>query len=101
MNRFGKEALEDLKVGAAKGGAAARGEKKRRAMKGVKPGVKSAGRANAATRAEEPKAVTMAYFADVKRACTEWLRSRGHQVGGFREAMMADIHEAKRAKATN
>ena len=99
MKHFKKEAMADLKAGASKGGAAARGEKKRRAMKGVKPGVKSAGRANAATQAEVPKPETVAYFADVKRACTEWLRGRGLKVGSFREMMLADIHEANRAKA--
>ena len=98
MKNFGKEAMADLKAGASKGGAAARGEKKRRSMKGIKPGGKSAGRANAATQAEAPKPEVVAYFADVKRACTEWLRGRGIKVGSFREMMLADIHEAKKCQ---
>lgn len=43
-----------------------------RAMTGVRPGIGSAGRANAATRAAE--APTKVSFADVGRACDRWLR---------------------------
>jgi len=111
VKNFKKEAMADLKAGAAKGGAAARGEKKRRAMKGVKPGVKSAGRANAALNGKgwrhgEVNRVGFKVhgpdaFSDVGRACQEWLRQHGVPCGGFREVMMNEMRNQTEKKHEN
>ena len=80
--------------GPAKGGAAARGEKKRRQMHGVKPGRGSAGRANARAGERVPLAQST-YFPDVAAACTAWLRAKGLPVNGFGDVMRRDIASAR------
>lgn len=76
------------------GGSAAKGAKKSRKMKGVKVGRGSAGRAAPAARKPEPAFEPGSYYEDVKRACTEWLRARGHRVGGFREVIRREARES-------
>jgi len=94
MSEIHGEGLEKLKKGAAKGGAAARGDKKRRKMTGTAPGKGTAGRANAlGKRVVAP--VSASFFPDVAAACGKWLREHGLQGGGFREEMLASIHAAK------
>ena len=99
--KISKESLVDLKAGASRGGAAAKGDRKRRNMQGVKPGKGSAGRVNAGAkkaRTDAAASMPVTYFSDVKQACTVWLLKRGLRVGGFRDLMLKEIHEAKLEK---
>jgi hypothetical protein len=71
-----------------------------RAMKGVRPGRGSAGRAKRAGW-HQGRAMTVGFtarmdsYADVGRACQVWLRDHGVACGGFREVMMAAMRERK------
>ena len=76
-------------------------QNKIRKMKGVKPGRGSAGRVNAGVKKRKAQGAVMqqmTYFPDVAAACTDWLRSKGIKVGGFREQMLGEIHEAMAGK---
>lgn len=88
------ESKERIKKGAARGGAALRGEAKSHAVKGMRTGRGSAGRSNScgcevrqrggqpAWYEGEPLASEEgSYFADVARACERFLIGRGKLVG--------------------